>query len=374
MIAQVNSSLYRLNNMNNTQDKLNYQMGGDKLQYGSDDSMLFGRLTHINDKIMTQTGIKAQIERNNALNTSADSALAEAKENVFEYAKSELVKANTDTTSEEGLIAIAQNLEGIKQNLLDLANTQVEGQYVFSGSDSSVKAFTMDDNGKVTYNGNDSLRKIAVDEGSYRESGVNGLDAFFYSADSALKGETLTFKETDRIIDQDGNEWTLDTATNTLSKTNWDSSVDTLTATINGSGDYEVTIPNTDGAKFEAKRNVFDLLDEAINSLRGVDSTGNPLTSEEKKTKIAEAQDGIDKAIDNVVIAHADLGGRNKTFETSLDIISSKISQYEKTYTEIGNSDLTEVGINLKSLELMFTALYSTISQTNQLSLVNYMS
>ncbi len=372
MIAQVNSSLYRLNNMNNTQDKLNYQMGGDKLQYGSDDSMLFGRLTHINDKVLTQTGIKEQIERTNVLNTSADKAIAEAK-NILDTIKSELIKANTDTTTEEGLIAIAQNIEGMKQNLLDLANTQVEGQYVFSGSDSSVKPFTMDASGKVTYNGNDSLRKVAVDEGSYREAGVNGLELFFYPADTALKGDTLTFKENDRIIDQDGDEWTLDTVSNTLSKTNWDGSVDTLSVTINGSGDYEVTIPNVDGSKFEAKRNIFDLLDDAVNSLRGVDSSGNPLTAEEKKTGIADAQDGIDKAIDNIVIAHANLGGRNKTFENSLDIITSKISQYTKTYTEIGSSDLTEVGINLKNLEFMFSALYSTISKTNDLSLVNYM-
>ncbi|WP_201523597.1 flagellar hook-associated protein FlgL [Aliarcobacter butzleri] len=375
MIAQVNSSLYRLNNLNSTQDKLNYQMGGDKLEYGSDDSMLFGRLSHINDKVLTQTEIKDQLEKTKALNLTADSALAEAKENVFEFVKSELVKANTDTTSEEGLIAIAQNIEGVKQNLLDLANTQVEGQYVFSGSDSSVKAFTMDANGKVTYNGNDSLRKIAVDEGSYRESGVNGFQAFFYTTDSALKGETLTFEADSKILDQDGNEWTLDTATNTLSKKNWDGSFDTLAVTppTAPATEYSVTVPNTDGARFEAKKNVFDLLDEAINSLRGVDSVGNPLTAEDKKTKISAAQDGIDKVIDNVAVAHADLGARNKTFNNSLDIIESKISQYNKTYTEIGSSNLTEVGIKLKSLELMFSALYSTISQTNQLSLVNYM-
>ncbi|RZV13016.1 flagellar hook-associated protein 3 [Aliarcobacter butzleri] len=375
MIAQVNSSLYRLNNLNSTQDKLNYQMGGDKLEYGSDDSMLFGRLSHINDKVLTQTEIKDQLEKTKALNLTADSALAEAKENVFEFVKSELVKANTDTTSEEGLIAIAQNIEGVKQNLLDLANTQVEGQYVFSGSDSSVKAFTMDANGKVTYNGNDSLRKIAVDEGSYRESGVNGFQAFFYTTDSALKGETLTFEADSKILDQDGNEWTLDTATNTLSKKNWDGSFDTLAVTppTAPATEYSVTVPNTDGARFEAKKNVFDLLDEAINSLRGVDSVGNPLTAEDKKTKISAAQDGIDKVIDNVAVAHADLGARNKTFNNSLDIVESKISQYNKTYTEIGSSNLTEVGIKLKSLELMFSALYSTISQTNQLSLVNYM-
>lgn len=374
MIAQVNSSLYRLNNLNSTQDKLNYQMGGEKLEYGSDDSMLFGRLSHINDKVLTQTEIKDQLEKTKALNSTADSALAEAKENV-EFVKSELIKANTDTTSEEGLLAIAQNIEGVKQNLLDLANTQVEGQYLFSGSDSSVKAFTMDANGKVTYNGNDSLRKIAVDEGSYRESGVNGFQAFFYTTDSALKGETLTFEADSKILDQDGNEWTLDTATNTLSKKNWDGSFDTLAVTppTAPATEYSVTVPNTDGARFEAKKNVFDLLDEAINSLRGVDSVGNPLTAEDKKTKISAAQDGIDKVIDNIAVAHADLGARNKTFNNSLDIIESKISQYNKTYTEIGSSNLTEVGIKLKSLELMFSALYSTISQTNQLSLVNYM-
>ncbi|MFW2601423.1 flagellar hook-associated protein FlgL [Aliarcobacter butzleri] len=375
MIAQVNSSLYRLNNLNSTQDKLNYQMGGDKLEYGSDDSMLFGRLSHINDKVLTQTEIKDQLEKTKALNSTADSALAEAKENVFEFVKSELIKANTDTTSEEGLLAIAQNIEGVKQNLLDLANTQVEGQYLFSGSDSSVKAFTMDANGKVTYNGNDSLRKIAVDEGSYRESGVNGFQAFFYTTDSALKGDTLTFEADSKILDQDGNEWTLDTATNTLSKKNWDGSFDTLTVTppTAPATEYSVTVPNTDGARFEAKKNVFDLLDEAINSLRGVDSVGNPLTAEDKKTKISAAQDGIDKVIDNIAVAHADLGARNKTFNNSLDIVESKISQYNKTSTEIGSSNLTEVGIKLKSLELMFSALYSTISQTNQLSLVNYM-
>ncbi|PUE66878.1 flagellar hook-associated protein FlgL [Arcobacter lacus] len=375
MIAQVNSSIYRLNNMNDAQDKLNSQMNGEKLQYGSDDSMLFGRLALINDKILTQTGIKEQIERTNVLNTNADSAISSVKLKL-DSIKEELIKANTSTTSIEGLEAIAQNLSGYKQNLLDLANTQVEGQYVFSGSDSSVKAFTMDANGKVTYNGNDSLRKIAVDEGSYRESGVNGLELFYYTADTAAKGETLNFEEGDRILDQDGNEWTLDTATNTLSKKNWDGSFDTLSVTppTAPATEYSVTMPMTDGTKFEAKRSIFDLLDQAVNSLKGLDSSGNPtLTYDERRAGVSAAQDEVDKAIDNVSIAHANLGGRNKTFNNSLDIITSKITQYDKTYTEIGSSDLTEVGIKLKSLELMFSALYSTISQTNQLSLVNYM-
>ncbi len=43
----------------------------------------------------------------------------------------------------------------------------------------------------VTYNGDSELRKVAVDEGSYREEGINGIDAFFYVANSALKRALL---------------------------------------------------------------------------------------------------------------------------------------------------------------------------------------
>ena len=161
-----------------------------------------------------------------------------------------------------------------------------------------------------------------------------------------------------------------------MSKKNWNGSFDTLTVTppTAPATEYSVTVPNTDGTRFEAKRSVFDLLDDAVSSLKGLDSSGNAtLTYEQRRAGISSAQDEIDKANNNVSIAHADLGARNKTFNNSLDIVESKISQYNKTYTEIGSSNLTEVGIKLKSLELMFSALYSTISQTNQLSLVNYM-
>ncbi len=373
MIAEVNSSFYRLNNLDETQRKLNYQMGGRKLEYGSDDSMLFGRLALVSDKILTQTGIKEQIERTNSLNDTSDSSIAEVK-NILDFIKSELIKANTSTTSVEGLEAIAQNIISVKQNLLDLGNTQTEGQYVFAGSDASIQPFTIDDDGKVTYNGNDRLRKVVVDEGSYREAGVNGFELYFYSASSALKNETLTFNATDKIIDQDGKEWTLDPAANTISKTNWDSSQEIINVTANPDGSYSAVMPNDNGIKLDAKRNIFDMLDLAINSLRGLDSNGNDvLTYEEQRAGIATAQGELDKAFDQVVVAHADLGGRNKTFENALTLTNSKITQYKSLDIELGDSNLTEVATNLKSLELMFSALYSTITQTNQLSLVNYM-
>ena len=375
-MISLNSTMYRLGNLDNYQAKLNFQMGGSKLQFGSDDSVTFGRLTHTEDKIKTQKGIVEQIERADVLNKTSDTAMKEVKLLLEKIKAEELIKANTSTTSIEGLEAIAGVIEGYKQNLFNLANTQTEGQYVFAGSDASVKPFSMDAAGKVTYNGDSDLRKIAVDEGSYRERGINGIDAFFYVADSASKGATLTFKDGDRITDQDGKEWVFDNVANTLTKTNWDGSTQTLAVTppVAPATEYTTTVPNTDGTKFEARRNMFDMLDEAISSLRGLDSAGNPtLTYEDRRTGISKAIDESTKAYDTAIIAHSELGAKNKTFEVSKERAEAKINQLSILEIELGSSNKSEVAVELKALEISYTALYSTINRTFELSLTNFL-
>ena len=375
-MISLNSTTYRLGNLDKYQAKLNFQMGGSKLQFGSDDSVTFGRLTHTEDKIKTQKGIVEQIERADVLNKTSDTAMKEVKLLLEKIKAQELIKANTSTTSIEGLEAIAGVIEGYKQNLFNLANTQTEGQYVFAGSDASVKPFSMDAAGKVTYNGDSDLRKIAVDEGSYRERGINGIDAFFYVADSASKGATLTFKDGDRITDQDGKEWVFDNVANTLTKTNWDGSTQTLVVTppVAPATEYTTTVPNTDGTKFEARRNMFDMLDEAISSLRGLDSAGNPtLTYEDRRTGISKAIDESTKAYDTAIIAHSELGAKNKTFEVSKERAEAKINQLSILEIELGSSNKSEVTVELKALEISYTALYSTINRTFELSLTNFL-
>ncbi|MCT7462539.1 flagellar hook-associated protein 3 [Aliarcobacter cryaerophilus] len=378
-MISLNSTMYRLGNLDKYQAKLNFQMGGSKLQFGSDDSVTFGRLTHTEDKIKTQKGIVEQIERADVLNKTSDTAMKEVKLLLEKIKAQELIKANTSTTSIEGLEAIAGVIEGYKQNLFNLANTQTEGQYVFAGSDASVKPFSMDAAGKVTYNGDSDLRKIAVDEGSYRERGINGIDAFFYVADSASKGATLTFKAGDRITDQDGKEWVFDNVANTLTKTNWDGSTDKLmppavVPPTSPATEYTVTLPTANGTKFEARRNMFDMLDEAISSLRGLDSLGNPtLTYEDRRAGISKAIDESTKAYDTAIIAHSELGAKNKTFEVSKERAEAKINQLSILEIELGSSNKSEVAVELKALEISYTALYSTINRTFELSLTNFL-
>ncbi|CAM3573961.1 flagellar hook-associated protein FlgL [Arcobacter aquimarinus] len=381
MISQIDQTMYRLKNLDSLQQKLSYQSStGKKLQDGSDDSVLYSRELVVDDKIRTFEGLKTQIERTKIQNDSSDSAMEEIKK-IMESINAELIKANTDTTSSDGLKAIALNIAGMKENLYDLANTQVEGEYVFSGSNSAIKPFEKNSAGEIIYQGDNKLRKVPVEEGSYRERGINGFDSMMYTSSSALRNENLTFNQNDRILDQDGNEWKLNSPTNdTLTKYDLDGNVTAETLTpVNldpVTNTFSVTIPNTfpNGTKFEAKTTIFNMLDNVVNALNKVDSVGNPITDAQSKELIAKGLDSVKKSFDDLNIAHAELGSRNKIFLNSLDRVSSKLTQLNILSQELGAANLTEVAVKAKALELTYTALYSTISKTNQLSLVNFIN
>lgn len=380
MINQTEQMFYRLSNLDALQQRLTYQTSTkEKLQAGSDDSMLYSRIISVDDKVRTYEGLKSQIQKTQVQNNMADSSMAEIKK-ILEYMKGELVKANTATTTADGVTAIATSLAGLKENLYQLANTQVEGEYVFSGSNSSIKPFEKDASGKITYAGDNQLRKVAVEEGSYRERGITGFDMMMYPSSTAFKGETFNFKEADRIIDQNGNEWKLNSPTNdTLTKydLNGNATTDTITPVTNDGltpATFSATLPNTDGTKFEAKTNIFNFIDDTVNALKKVDSSGNPISDADAKALIGKYVDEMDKVFDAVNIAHADLGGKNKIFEISLERVSSKLTQYDILSQDLGSVDYAKVAIEAKALELTYTALYSTISKTNQLSLVNFLN
>ena len=374
MIDFSSQIFYKLDQLNNHKTKLAYQLSsGKKINQGSDDANLHTRLIYVDDKIRVYEGLKTQIERTTAQNNVSDSTLKEIK-NLLAYVKKEVIKALNATTSNEAKSSIAVNLEGIKKNLFSMSNEQVEGEYLYAGSNSMIKAFEKDSNGKVSFTGDQYLRKVAVDYDSYRQKGVTGIDIFMYNSSSALKNETLTFDANNKIFDQDNNEWKF-TTTNLPNLedgiiTKYDENGIITSETLQAISDnqtpiaYSVQIPNVDGIKFEAKHSTFDLLDKIINALKNPGTTGEDL-----KKGLAE----ISSAYSSANIAHSKLGGRNKVFEMSLDRISIKLTQFNIFSQRIGQADISRLAVESKALELTYTALYSTISKMNQMSLVNFL-
>ena len=94
------------------------------------------------------------------------------------------VQASNETYSEDQLKGMKGELEQIKLAIVDFANTQYNGQYIFAGNNVASPAYTVQPDGSVIYNGSnsaaDSQRSIEIMEGVSIPLNVNGVEIFGY--------------------------------------------------------------------------------------------------------------------------------------------------------------------------------------------------
>lgn len=160
-------------------DKLTKQISsGKKIQNGYEDSTIFLNTMRLNCEEVTlnqteESSTQAMFFANNTDNVIGQFSTA------LDTFKSKLIMAGNGINTQTGLEAIALDLEGLRDNMHSLANTSVNGQYLFSGSALSVKPVNADG----TYNGNDGSMKAVVGAGIELAYNVDG-DSFFLGKDS----------------------------------------------------------------------------------------------------------------------------------------------------------------------------------------------
>jgi len=238
MIDMTGQMMNRVTNLNKQNERISYQMStGKVLNHGSDDSILYAQTLDIEDNVRVYTGLKEQIEKTTAQNTVANSSLDEIKLSI-DSIKVDLMKSMNAGMDVSSRTALATNLYGLRENLLTIVNTTIDGQHIFAGSDTTKQTFVkdkdFDSNGKIYYNGDAILRQVAVEPATYRDRGVTGFDVLMYNTDTAVAGATgdkgtLSFGEQERIIDEDGLEWKL---TDTL----------TVGGTVEAGDEFHITI------------------------------------------------------------------------------------------------------------------------------------
>jgi len=399
MIDISRNMLYHIDNLNIKSAQISYSMASGKaIKEGSDDSMLHATIINLEDKLRVTENLNLQIVKSQAINNNADHSMAENKK-ILEDIKVDLLKSLNDGMDRSDKLALATNMRGMRENLIDQANTQVDGEYVFAGSETTTRTLEKDAdyklNGKVTFEGDGFLRKIAVAPGSYRDRGITAYDVNFYNAARSGAGESFTFSAGERVIDENGNEWKLNEAKDKLQKydhngklydpaieINVDSSTSEVEATSTSQAKkatYTVTLPNDPaGRVFEAKHNYFEDLNVIINALEGkvtkLDGTAGATVDD---TVIDETlRDGLDrstKQYNATNIGHGELGGRNKVFDVAYEKNEAQKTNYNILLHKYSGADLSKLAMESKSLEMTYNALYSTISKLNGLSLLNYM-
>ena len=99
-------------------------------------------------------------------------------------------QANNGTLNASDLKAISNQLAGIRDEVLSLANTNYQGQYVFGGSQTGTTPFTLDNTttpATVTYNGDSDVNSLQSPTGQSIQLDLPG-DQVFTSATANVLG------------------------------------------------------------------------------------------------------------------------------------------------------------------------------------------
>ena len=310
MISSIDTIKYNLTLLNKRNERVTYQMSsGEALQNGSDDSQKYNKILSINNNVNTYTSILERIQSSESYNINSDKSVDSMK-NSMENIIGLLNEAVTDTTTSDGKSAIADEIESQMNTIFSLANTKIDGQYLFSGKSTTVQPFVKDaTTGKITYAATDDNKTVNVENNNYATQGLNGKELLYYT--------------------------------------------DSTTST---------------------QVSVFDDLSEIVNALRLQDSSGNTITQDAADTILSNALDKLDAGYDAMNVAHSKLGTRTATIENYETIVQTKLANFNILQEEYGSADLTTLAIESQSLENTYTALYLTINKVNSLSLVQYLS
>lgn len=114
---------------------------------------------------------------------TADSALNSA-EQVLTTAITVGAEGANGTMSTADRQALAQQVQGLQQQMLGLANTAYEGVYVFGGTEVTSAPFTQDSSSPsgVQYTGNSDVTSVQVGEGQTVQTNVSGSQLFLNSS------------------------------------------------------------------------------------------------------------------------------------------------------------------------------------------------
>ncbi len=146
---------------------------GQKIQYAYEDNSVFIDAVRLDNEVTTLTQVKQNAQSALQVSTNTDTTMNEMTK-ILESIKVKLVSAANESHSPESLNAIAAELRGLENNMLQLANTSIDGRYLFSGTEINTKP--IDINGE--YQGNDKQMQAFIGSGVAQTYNINGQDLF----------------------------------------------------------------------------------------------------------------------------------------------------------------------------------------------------
>jgi len=178
-----NNFIFNEQNDLNALSKVQTQLStGKKIEYMYDNPVVFVKDLKFQEEINSFTQIKKSAQFAKTFANETDTILNEIS-NTLDSFKVKLIQAANDTNNKTSRMAIAKELEGELNHLRDLANTSLDGKYIFSGSAFDKEPISSD----FKYQGNDKKVKAFLGNGVEREYNIDGKSLFLGRDDDYKK-------------------------------------------------------------------------------------------------------------------------------------------------------------------------------------------
>ncbi len=159
-----------LNALNETQTQIST---GEKIQNMYEDPVVYTKYLQLNEEINSFSQIKFSANFAQTFANETDTTLNDFVSTLGSF-KTKLLSAANATNDNTSRQAIVSELKGELAHLKDLANTSIDGKYIFSGNKFNTKP--VDDN--YQYQGNDAKVKAFLGSGVEREYNIDGASLF----------------------------------------------------------------------------------------------------------------------------------------------------------------------------------------------------
>ncbi len=196
-ISTYAASTYQLGNLTSDLNDANEVVSTQKrINKMSDDPIGLSQVLNLRTSVKNLDQIEKNVSMGKSWLSNVETSLDSVNDLILS-AKTEANRlANASAGADERKDAI-QRVDDIINQIVSLGNTQINGNYIFSGTDTDVKPLDYDeDSSKVSYNGSDSAFSIKSDRHMNVKVGRVGSQTFW---DDEIKinstNDTIVFKE-----------------------------------------------------------------------------------------------------------------------------------------------------------------------------------
>ena len=265
------------------------------------------------------------------------------------------IQANNQTYSETSLKALKVEIDELTKTMVDLANTEYDNNYIFSGANTKTIPYTIDENGDITYHGTphdnpDYIRQTEVADGVFEVINTTGDKVFGYYTTKDANGNNLfTDANGDTVIE------TVDAQTGAKSY-----------AYKNGNtynGDVRDLTPK------EEFSGVMGALKKLSNSIQKV-LDGN---TEEGYKEMNSTLDMFSNSLTQITTEQTKFGGVANRLEMTSSTLETSNESLTGYLSEIKDIDLTTAITNWMQAQYAYQASLQVTSASMGMSLLNYL-